>query len=240
MNFCVLLDFVGELVKLFCEFFPFKHDFIVLLGELNELFFEPNDLIPDGAEFTLIVFSAHLVLLKLPQQGLQLVPLQPISFKRLLELAIGISHLKNLLFVLFRLLIYALDLIPMLFDEFDVVASYLVVVVLQLCKSLVVILHELIYVQIFALLQLVHFYPLLEFQFFPHLCQLCLIAFLHITQLRILLSPRNFLLPFVVMLGKRSLLNVHFLLLDYIFLEILLFLLHVFHPVLVIRVLLDL
>lgn len=128
----------------------------------------------------------------------------------------------------------------MLLDQLEVVPGDLVVVVLQLSKGLFVVLHELVDMQVLALLQLVNFHPLLELQFFLHPCQLSLVVLLDLEELIIVSLHHESLLPFVILFGDFSLLDVLLLIVNEILLEVLFFLLHVLHAVLVVAVLFDL
>ena len=235
----MLFDFICQFLELVLEIFPIQHYFLVLVTELVELFAHPMNLFFDGAQLALVVFPAHFVLLELPEEGLQLVSFESISFEGIFQLVVGISQLKDLLFVFLGLLVNFLDLVSVLFDELDVVPGNFVVVVFQLGKCIFVIFHQLIDVQILPFLELVDVYPQPELQFLLHFGEFDLVALLHVHEFALLLLDHNLLLALVVLLDGLCFFDVVFLLLDSIFLEVLLLLLHVLHPVLVVLVFLD-
>ena len=89
--------------------------------------------------------------LELSQQRFKFISFKAISFEWLLEFVIGVPQLEDLLLVFLGFRIYSFDLVTVLFDQLDVITSDLIVIVFQLCKCLLMIFHELVYVQIFPL-----------------------------------------------------------------------------------------
>ena len=134
----------------------------MLVAQLRELLLDLDDLLANGDQFALVVLPAHLVLLELPQQRLELVPFEPVLLERVLELVVGVPQLEDLPLVLLGLLVDALDLRLVLLDQLQVVPRYLVVVVLQLSEGLLVVLHQLVYVQVLPLLELMDLHSLLQ------------------------------------------------------------------------------
>lgn len=97
--------------------------------------------------------------------------------------------------------------------------------------------HELVDVQVFSLLQLVHLHALFEFQFFLHFGEFGLVVFLHVGELVLLLGDGELLASLVVVLCECGLLDVYLFFFDYVLLEVLFLLLHVLHAILVVVVL---
>ena len=62
---------------------------------------EGDDFVLDGGEFALVVFSAHLVFVELPQERFEFIPFEAISLERLLEFVVGVPQFDYLLLVLF-------------------------------------------------------------------------------------------------------------------------------------------
>lgn len=71
----MLFDLVGQFVEFVFEVFAIQHNFVVLFTQLGKLFLQSNNFLFDGAEFTLVIFSTHLMLLKLPQQTFKFISL---------------------------------------------------------------------------------------------------------------------------------------------------------------------
>ena len=134
----------------------------MLVAQLRELLLDLDDLLANGDQFALVVLPAHLVLLELPQQRLELVPLEPVLLERVLELVVGVPELEDLPLVLLGLLVDALDLRLVLLYQLQVVPRYLVVVILQLSEGLLVVLHQLVYMQVLPLLELMDLHSLLQ------------------------------------------------------------------------------
>ena len=134
----------------------------MLVAQLRELLLDLDDLLANGDQFALVVLPAHLVLLELPQQRLELVPFEPVLLERVLELVVGVPELEDLPLVLLGLLVDALDLRLVLLYQLQVVPRYLVVVILQLREGLLVVLHQLVYVQVLPLLELMDLHSLLQ------------------------------------------------------------------------------
>ena len=84
------------------------------------------------------------MLIELSQQRFKLISFESVLFQWVFQLIISVSQLKYLLLVLFRLLIDPFDLILMFFNQFEVVPSDLVVVILELSEGFFMVLHELI------------------------------------------------------------------------------------------------
>ena len=84
----MLLHLESELVEFVLQVLFITHYFLVLFSQLSELLLQFNHLLSDSNEFALVVFPAHFVLLELPEQRSQLIPLEPVFLQRVLELIV--------------------------------------------------------------------------------------------------------------------------------------------------------
>lgn len=147
----MFFDFLGEFVELGSEVFLFAQDLVVLFGKLIELDVQFEDAVFECLVFGLIIFPAHFMFFELSQKRLEFIAFHSKFFKGIFHLIVGVFELKNFLLVLIGLFVDFLDFALMVFDKFEVVPGDLVVVVFEFVEGLLVVFHQLVDVQVFAL-----------------------------------------------------------------------------------------